>query len=44
MAKAPVNIAKSVKDRLLNIARKEGRVFDIVLVRLLSNACSTAFP
>ena len=33
MAKAPVNIAKSVKDRLLNIARKEGRAFDILLVR-----------
>ncbi|TDW69000.1 nucleotidyltransferase AbiEii toxin of type IV toxin-antitoxin system [Novosphingobium sp. PhB55] len=33
MAKAPVNIAKSVKDRLFNIARREGRVFDIVLVR-----------
>lgn len=33
MAKAPVNIAKSVKDRLLNIARREGRLFDIVLVR-----------
>jgi hypothetical protein len=33
MAKAPVNIAKSVKDRLLNIARREGRVFDLVLVR-----------
>ena len=26
MAKAPTNMAKSVKDRLLNIARKEGRV------------------
>lgn len=33
MAKAPVNIAKSVKDRLLNIARREGRIFDLVLVR-----------
>lgn len=33
MAKAPVNMAKSVKDRLLNIARQEGRVFDVVLVR-----------
>lgn len=33
MAKLPVNLAKSVKDRLLNIARKEGRAFDIVLVR-----------
>lgn len=33
MAKVPVNLAKSVKDRLLNIARKEGRAFDIVLVR-----------
>lgn len=33
MAKAPANMAKSVKDRLLNIARQEGRVFDVVLVR-----------
>ncbi|HEY9215564.1 MAG TPA: nucleotidyl transferase AbiEii/AbiGii toxin family protein [Ancylobacter sp.] len=33
MAKAPTNIAKSVKDRLLNIARAEGRAFDILLVR-----------
>ena len=33
MAKSPVNLAKSVKDRLLNIARKEGRVFDVLLVR-----------
>lgn len=33
MAKTPVNTAKSVKDRLLNIARQEGRVFDVLLVR-----------
>ena len=33
MAKAPTNMAKSVKDRLLNIARKQGRAFDILLVR-----------
>ncbi len=33
MAKAPTNMAKSVKDRLLNIARQEGRVFDVLLVR-----------
>lgn len=33
MAKAPANMAKSVKDRLLNIARKEGRIFDVLLVR-----------
>ncbi|OAO04812.1 hypothetical protein A8B75_06610 [Sphingomonadales bacterium EhC05] len=33
MAKRPTNLAKSVKDRLLNIARAEDRVFDIVLVR-----------
>ncbi|MBB3770161.1 putative nucleotidyltransferase component of viral defense system [Angulomicrobium tetraedrale] len=33
MAKAPTNMAKSVKDRLLDIARKEGRAFDILLVR-----------
>lgn len=33
MAKAPANMAKSVKDRLLNIARKEGRAFDVLLVR-----------
>lgn len=33
MAKAPINLARSVKDRLLNIARAQGRVFDVVLVR-----------
>ena len=33
MAKAPTNMARSIKDRLLNIARQEGRVFDVVLVR-----------
>lgn len=33
MAKPPVNLAKSVKDRLLNISRKEGRAFDVLLVR-----------
>ena len=33
MAKPPVNLAKSVKDRLLNLARAEGKVFDVVLVR-----------
>jgi len=33
MAKQPVNLAKSVKDRLLNLARAEGKVFDVVLVR-----------
>lgn len=33
MAKKPTNLAKSVKERLLNIARAEGRVFDVVLVR-----------
>lgn len=33
MAKTPTNIAKSVKDRLLNIARQEGRAFDVQLVR-----------
>lgn len=33
MAKTPTNMAKSVKDRLLNIARQEGRVFDVLLVR-----------
>jgi len=33
MAKAPVNIAKSVRDRLLNIARKEGLAFDVLLLR-----------
>ncbi|WP_083507917.1 nucleotidyl transferase AbiEii/AbiGii toxin family protein [Aureimonas frigidaquae] len=33
MDKAPANIAKSVKDRLLSIARRDGRVFDVVLVR-----------
>ncbi|OJV29744.1 MAG: hypothetical protein BGO24_18855 [Sphingomonas sp. 67-36] len=33
MAKVPVNLARSVKDRLLNLARVEGRIFDVVLVR-----------
>ena len=33
MAKAPVNIAASVKQRLLNLARAEGRAYDVVLVR-----------
>ncbi len=33
MARSPVNLAKSVKDRLLNISRKEGRAFDVLLVR-----------
>lgn len=33
MAKAPANTAKSIKDRLLNIARKESRAFDVLLVR-----------
>lgn len=32
MAKAPTNIAASVRQRLLNLARAEGRVFDVVLV------------
>jgi hypothetical protein len=33
MAKTPINLAKSVKDRLLNISRAEGRTFDVLLVR-----------
>lgn len=33
MAKAPANLARSIKDRLLNLSRSEGRVFDVVLVR-----------
>lgn len=32
MAKQPKDIAASVRQRLLNIARKEGQVFDVVLV------------
>lgn len=32
MAKSPTNIAASVRQRLLNLARAEGRVFDVVLV------------
>ncbi|MCW6536939.1 nucleotidyl transferase AbiEii/AbiGii toxin family protein [Sphingomonas lycopersici] len=35
MAKMLTNIAKSVKDRLLAIARREGRTFDILLVRFV---------
>jgi len=33
MARSPANLAKSVKDRLLNISRREGRAFDVLLVR-----------
>jgi len=33
MARPPANLAKSMKDRLLNISRKEGRAFDVLLVR-----------
>lgn len=33
MARAPVNVAASVKQRLLNLARSEGRAYDVVLVR-----------
>ena len=33
MAKAPVNLAASVKDRLLQLARKERQPFDVLLVR-----------
>ncbi|MDE4276665.1 nucleotidyl transferase AbiEii/AbiGii toxin family protein [Phaeobacter gallaeciensis] len=32
MAKAPKDMAASVRQRLLNLARQEGRVFDVVLV------------
>lgn len=32
MAKSPKNLAASVRQRLLNLARKQGRVFDVVLV------------
>ena len=32
MAKQPKDIAASVRQRLLNIARSEGQVFDVVLV------------
>jgi predicted nucleotidyltransferase component of viral defense system len=33
MAKVAIDMAKSVKDQLLNLARKEGRAFDVLLVR-----------
>lgn len=33
MAKEPVNIVASVKQRLLNLARAEGQLFDVLLVR-----------
>jgi len=33
MVRSPANLAKSVKDRLLNISRREGRAFDVLLVR-----------
>lgn len=32
MAKSPKNLAASVRQRLLNLAREQGRVFDVVLV------------
>ena len=32
MVKSPSNLAASIRQRLLNLARKEGRVFDAVLV------------
>ncbi len=32
MAEAPKNMAASVRQRLLNLSRDEGRVFDVVLV------------
>jgi len=35
MAKPPVNLAKSVKDRLLNLARAEGRDYNGLLVRFV---------
>lgn len=33
MAEAPANVAASIRQRLLNISRREGRVHDVVLVR-----------
>jgi predicted nucleotidyltransferase component of viral defense system len=33
MADKPVNLSAPVKQRLLNIARAQGQVFDVVLVR-----------
>ena len=33
MANPPANLAASVKQRLLNLSRAEGRLFDVVLVR-----------
>ncbi|WP_157081189.1 hypothetical protein [Novosphingobium naphthalenivorans] len=33
MADGPKNIAASIKARLLNLAREEGRTLDILLVR-----------
>lgn len=33
MAEAPKNLAASVKQRLLNMAREQGRAFDVLLVR-----------
>ena len=32
MAKAPKDLAASVRQRLLDLARRDGRVFDVVLV------------
>jgi predicted nucleotidyltransferase component of viral defense system len=33
MAKDTTNLAASIKQRLLNLARREGRDYDVVLVR-----------
>lgn len=33
MARSPVNQAASIRQRLLNLAREEGRVYEVVLVR-----------
>lgn len=33
MARSPVNQAVSIRQRLLNLAREEGRVYEVVLVR-----------
>ena len=33
MARKPKNLAASIRQRLLNLSRAQGRVFDVTLVR-----------
>src|SRR3546814_20672100 len=44
MAKATVNLAASVKDRLLQLARKERQPFDVLLVRFALERLLSRLP